>query len=387
MNTRHILLLATALVAGLNAASLRAATTLSPAVEKAIKDINAADDAGRVKAVEALQAALGAQLRALLAQDDPEATVRLQSLLEYNDGISRWAQSAIKRPAAEREQLLAWGAQPDVLPIMAKLHSGNQSRRLEAVRALGKRDDEPSLALLAGLLLDRDRIIYLAAMEEVWDRKPTNAIVDALWQRAIEASINANAAQRAAQAGEPIRFKGNVVGNMGVDDNAFRRSQDGNIATEVLIQLRAPQVPAKLVALLTQLDETKDANFRMLLSSPYAEPGRNARNLLEAYKARETVPLLVKLATGPQGQKNNSQIGANNYFWSNRTLSMATLLVVTGQKPEDYGLARQPALNNLWVYESEQAETNAVNKLQNWWRENSKSYERAQPATATAPAK
>jgi len=386
MNTRNILLLATALVVGLSAAPLRAAATVSPAIEKAIKDVNAADDAGRAKAVEALQAALGAQLRALLAQDDPEATVRLQSLLEYNDGLSRWAVATLKRPAEEREKILAWGAQPDVLPIMAKLYSGNQSRRLEAVRALGKRDDEPSLALLAVLLLDRDRIIYIAAMEEVWDKKPTDAIVDALWQRAIESGLN-NIAPRAPQQGEPIRFKGNVVGNMAVDENIFRRSQDGNIATEVLIQLRAPQVPEKLAALLTRIDESKDANLRNAISAPHFEPGRNTRELLEAYKPREAVPLLVKLATGAQGQKNNSQLGANKFFWSSRTLPMATLLTITEQNAEDYGLKRQQIFNNIWTHESEQAEADAVRKLQDWWRENSKLYVRPQPATTTAPAK
>src|ERR1035437_4091989 len=233
-----------------------AAEALSPAVQHAIAELSTDDFKTRQEALQKLELALGQQMKLLVASEDPEVQSRLTSLLEFNDGLARWVLDAMKLPADQRKALLDLGLRPEVLPTIANVFSPEADKRGEGVKALGKIDSPEATVILARLLDDPERPVYVAAMEAVWDRKPTDAVVDALWNRAVESGFAGIRPQTVVQLpnvafrGKPVAGGGGVVFLGGV-----YRGQDASLACDVLINLKAPQVNAKLGAIMESLEK------------------------------------------------------------------------------------------------------------------------------------
>ena len=216
---------------------------LSSAMREALPGLSAEDYQTREQAQKQIQLALGQQLASLLGNHDIEAEARTAALLEFNDGVTRWAIDALQLPPEQRQAQIKWGLNPEVLPIVARIYSPTLNNRIEGIKQLPKYDDADVSFLLARLLSDSDRAVYLGAMEAVWDRKPTDAIVDALWYRAVENGFALPNSQPVGRGGNMVFFRGRPIG-----DNiaASRRLQDDKIAVEVLINLKAPQMRDRL---------------------------------------------------------------------------------------------------------------------------------------------
>jgi hypothetical protein len=367
-----------------------AAQALSPAVQAAITDLSSEDFKTREGALKRLQVAMGEQMRALVRSDDPEVQSRLISLLQFNDGLTRWMIDIYKLPAEERTAQLNFGLQPDMIPVLALAFSADPDKRVEGVKALAKIDKPEATALLAKMLSDPDRLVYIAAMEAVWDKKPTNEIVDALWDRAVEAGMTAYRGGGVAAVVQNVKFRGKVIpGHNFIDNSYIRRQQDAGIACDVLVNLKAPQVAAKLKTFLGGYEKAMDGtnpNVSFWMYTGNSEPMRNVFRLIEAYKSKDVIGTLYRIATGPVRQRQQGQMNNEKYFMSNRTMALGTVLGLTGQNLEDYKVKRLANLGNMWTSPTEADEEAAVKKLKEWWAVNGEKAGEGKTATVKEAA-
>jgi hypothetical protein len=307
--------------------------------------------------------------------------------LEFQNGVLRWAMELLKLPREKREQWLAFGMQPEVLPLVAKIYADRPAARREGVRGLARVEGSQATDLLAARVGDADRGVYVASMEALWDRPPTDAAVEALWQRAVVAGIAVYNRQAAAR-GDPIMFRGRVVGEDIVNDNAqYRLAQDHAIACDVLVHLEAPQMAEKLLKMLGQIEEAYQAAAglgggvgpggggavatNVWMYAGKQEPMKNLSRLVRAYKPREAMPMLYRIATGPMVQKSQGQVNGVKYFWSNRTWAMALLLEMGDRSPGELKLGKQALVGGMWTTASEAEEEQAVAEVKKWWGEQS----------------
>jgi hypothetical protein len=358
---------------------------LSPAAEAALRNLRDTDFATREQALTTLQRALAEQVAGMLRGGDPEAESRLMGLLEFESGVLRWAMELLKQPPARREELLAFGLRPDVLPSLARLYADRPATRRDGVRGMAKVEGPLATDLLAARVGDLDRGVYVAAMEALWDRPPTDASVEALWQRAVAAGI-AVYNRGPAVRGEPITFRGRVIGeDLATDNSLYKASQDHALACDVLLHLNAPQVPGKVLAMLGQIEAaygnaTDAAGGRVGAGGAvgtnvwmYAgtqEPIKNLARLARAAKPREAFPILYRIATGPVVQKSQGQVNGAKYCWTNRTWAMGLLLEMADRSPTEVKLTRQPLMGGMWTTANETEEEAAVAELKKWWGEN-----------------
>jgi hypothetical protein len=352
---------------------------LAPAVQSALAQLSSDDYATRQKASRQMQAAFVQQALALASSKDPETQARLLSVLEFNDGLIRWIQDFLKLPEDERNAQLQFVSQPNVLPILSKIFSANSSRRVDGVAELAQLDLPGVDPLLARMIDDEDRPTYLAAMEAVWDRKPTTPVLDALWRRAIESGMYHNV-QYAAVPHPTLTFRGRPVPNSFNIPISFTRMADNDIATEVLIHFQSPQCKEKLIALFKSAAEIASrpgvTNAQLVVYSTFYPSLKNVYALVQSYKPTEIIPFLFPLATCRDVQKMPVIDKANKYFTSNRTVAMVTFFTLTNQRPEDYGLKQldRGVAGMMWVSPSEADEDSAVAKLQQWWSQNAHTY-------------
>ena len=344
---------------------------LSPVMREALPGLSAEDYQTREQAQKQIQLALSQQLASLLANHDIEVETRTAALLEFNDGVTRWAIDTLKLPPEQRQAQIKWGLNPEVLPIVARIYSPTLNNRIEGIKQLPKYDDADVSFLLARLLNDSDRAVYLGAMEAVWDRKPTDAIVDALWYRAVENGFALPNSQPVGHGGNMVFFRGRPIG-----DNiaASRRLQDDQIAVEVLIKLKAAQMRDRLKTFFEKADQEfagdNVSNLYLAVNAPMA----NAYRLAEAYKPKEIVPVLYRLAIGRGTNKVQSQLHDVRYYWTIHTAPLAALVTITEQNPEDYKLQKLEIVHGLWSVPTEADEAAAVEKIKNWWQKNAHTY-------------
>ncbi|MGN6368417.1 MAG: hypothetical protein ACTHN5_09170 [Phycisphaerae bacterium] len=365
---------------------------LTPALEAALHQLSSQEFSTRERALADLERLLGQQTQALLSPADPESKARVASLLEFNEGLSAWVLQTLKLPEENRRKLLEFGLRPEMLPIVARLGSPVGTIRAEGVRELAAVSDPMVNEVLAPLLDDNDRSVYVAAMEVAWDRPPTDTLVNHLWERAVEAGFNIYAPQQNQQP--EVMFRGQPLGPTFFDNAAYRRMQDSNVATDVLIHLNAPQITPKLIAFLHRVVKAYgSANLRdarIWMYGPNSLPMKNIYAMLKAYRSKETLPALFRLATAPLVQPFNGQINNMRYFWSNRTYPLALLLELTDQDPSEYKLSRLARPQGTWAFANQADEDAAIKKLQTWWENNPQAYpaeaENAGDAATTKPA-
>ena len=356
----------------------------NPSIPRAVASENYAT---RQLASQQLQIAFAQQALALASSKVPEVQARLLGVLEFNDGLIRWIEDFLKLPKEERDAQFQFVSQPNVLPVLSKIFSSGSNRRVEGVKELGKLDLPGADTLLARLIDDEDRATSLAAMEVAWDRKITSPLVDALWRRAIDATMTRNSQYAAPRA--PLTFRGRAIpGSSIAAFMPFGRTTDSDIATEVLIHFQSPEINAKLIAFFKSAAEVVGrpdvTNQQLYPYSAYYASAKNAYSLVQSYKPPEIIPFLFPLATCRDVQKMPISDKAKKYFTSNRTVAIATFVVMTNQRPEDYGLTQLDRNTGgmVWVSSTEADEDLSVAKLQRWWSQNAKVYGATPPPQA-----
>jgi hypothetical protein len=211
-------------------------------------------------------------------------------------------------------------------------------------------------------------------MEAVWDRKPTDEVIDALWLRSVDILIQA-ARQRsvgnAAVGNADAMLKARIAAAAVQID--YRRTYDNDAATEVLLHLKSPRGAERLDKTIAQLQkDAADAAEKKvnIVATPYNEGARNLNRLIDLYRTPLAVDYLLKNLDSEIGTRQQFNINNKQIFVSNRTSALATLILISGQKPEDFKLG--PA-NNIWYSQwaagSEADESAAIEKIKKWYAE------------------
>jgi hypothetical protein len=348
---------------------------LSLAVTAAITQLSAEDYAQREKAVEQLQAALGQEMRTLLEVRDPEAQARIGDVLTFEQGLCSWAKDVLRLPRDKQKEALDLGLKPEVLPYVALLYAKETSKRVDAVKALRKLPGAGVTDLLAKALDDPEQRVYVAAMEGVWDRPATDAVVESLWNRAVTDQFATMKPQPVNRLPDAITFRGRPIQVLDNGDNSlYLRTQGNQLAADVLAHINAPQVGKKLQSLFEEAEAVfsrrnpngaGDQDVWMYM--PTQESMKNATRLAETYKPKESVPVLYRIATGPVLQKSSGQLNRQSFYWSNRTWALALTLKITGQSTDDCNLQVMNSLSGMWTQASEADEKAALTKLREWW--------------------
>ena len=348
---------------------------LSPAVRQALNDLSDETFVTRERSLRRVQLALGQQLEAFIASDDSEAQLRIAALLEFNDGITRWAIETFTLSDAQRKAQLRWGLSPDLLPILARVFSPASDKRLESLKQLAKLDDVEASVPLAELLNDPDRAVYVAAMEAVWDRKPTDAIVNSLWNRAVDAGFAGSSSQR-LDHGDNIVFRGRALSGAVRAGFPGSQMQDHQLAVEVLIHLRSPQVTDKLGTLFAKIDQEIAGENINNMYLTLNDPMKNAYLIAEAYRPKEIVPMLYHLAIGRITNRAQllDQMINERRFYSNRVTPLALFVLITEQSLEEYKLRKLTTAGELWTVPTEADENDAVEKIKSWWQKHAQEY-------------
>jgi hypothetical protein len=199
-------------------------------------------------------------------------------------------------------------------------------------------------------------------------------VVDALWSRAVTAQFATYRPNVQAVPGT-MSFRGVPVQVQSNGDNGlYDRTLDNSIAADVLVHLNAAQLVPKLRGLLDEVEAAYgkknpngDGTQDVWMYMPSQESMKNAAKILMAYKSKEMVPVLYRIATGPILQKSSGMQGRTQFYWSNRTWAMAALLQSTGQDPADWNLKVQANLSGMWTFPTEGDETATMAKLKDWW--------------------
>jgi hypothetical protein len=224
---------------------------------------------------------------------------------------------------------------------------------------------------------DPDRSVYVAAMEVLWDRPPTDAAVDVLWQRAVAAGVAIYQPKVTLEASN-ITFRGQVLAAESVTDNSvYRQSQDHAVACDVLVHLQAPQVVARLKQMLANIEASYTglgAGRNAWMYSGTQEPMKNFARLMRAYMPPEVIPALYRIATSRVIQRSQGNINGVKYFWSNRTWAIALLFEMTDRNPEDAKLVKQAVISGMWTVAGEAEEEIVIRDLKTWWAANADKY-------------
>ena len=356
------LVISAVLASGTFAADAPAPVRVAPEFTAALKELTAPEFARREAAGSALEHLLAADLRLIIDADSTAARERVKEVIEFDEGLTRWALDLLKLPQDERKSLVAWGLDPANVPIVAKVYSSSAQVRLEGVRALANAKGDAEVSYLLATLLEEDnRDIHLAAMEVAWDRKPTEAVVEALWKRAISIMWNTYFPRPEQQAARIINN-----GMFMAVENPYRRAQDSEPAADTLIHFKSPLVQDKLRKLFQDMEhDAAGPNAPMAMASVFqTEPGKQLGRLLEAYKTPEALPTLTRLASQPVAYRQQQNINGKAFFMSNRTPAIAMLALHSGLDPAELKMSRVVYMGNAWTFATEKDEEAGLAKLQ-----------------------
>ncbi|HUO11077.1 MAG TPA: hypothetical protein VM008_22445 [Phycisphaerae bacterium] len=341
---------------------------LSPEVQTALQQLNSENFADREKAMTSLEVALGRQTGELLAsRDDAEGRARLMTILKFDEGLTQWAMNSLTLSPEARKGEIDFALRPDVLPITTRLFCSSPEARAEATRALAKFKEPAADLLLAQMLRDPERAVYVTAMDVVCDRPPTEPVLDAIWERGMSGVLPENDQPRPRTM---VTFRGRPVAIMPEDNSGIRAIfNDRELACDALIALKAPELQPRIVSFFARAE----SNYFQAVAAPgkqpfiyLAEPGmsNSAYALAVAYKPRGVIPILYRIATGPAVHAMKFEIYGKKAYHSARTPAIRALAEITDQNPQDFQLKHMP--NGMWVFDAESDEVQAIQKLQRW---------------------
>jgi hypothetical protein len=358
------------------------------AVEGAVRDLTAEDYGVRERAakrlegllaeqikqraavqevVGQLQAELERQVRALGMVKDEEARQRMGGLVEMERGLAGWASQAMTAPAELRGKLIEWGVSKEVAPVVARAYGRNRAQQLAAIKELGKMEGPGADWTLARLINERESWVRAAAMAAVWDRKATDEVVQAVWYRGVEGTereLQRDQQETNGQEAESLTVEFPEHEPITIDQEEEDFS-DRELAIAVLAHLQSPLVESRLKIFLAKQEKREN---------PALEDAWEHR-LLEAYKVKEAVPLLAKVALGDVRENNSRGMGAGTMLMAtNRTSAVGAVAVIVGLDPADFELHADRQEQITWWVEGQRGDTAAVMKFFDWWRVHYKEY-------------
>jgi hypothetical protein len=353
---------------------------------------NAAEVYYVTQIVGLIQRNITAQLRELSRVEDPEARLRLSEVLAFNEALSRFAIDMLELPPAQRQTMLAWGLDPKNVEIVGQCWAGDPEVRAQAARNLATRTGPEPERVLVHLIEDDDRMVALTALDLAADRPPSEALVEAVWRRAIEypmrmygsnwgfaALVEQSTSEKpvAPPRQKTLYIHGRIV-QINSTDTFYLRAQDAEVATEVLLAYKSPLVEARLNKMFEALsDGTRDPyGYRFRMFSPnYSGIAVYLMRLVDAYKPKAFVPCIMVMGAARFSDGYTQQINNQSFRISSRVEALGLLVQFTGQNKEDYGLTHLQPWGNRWMLVGEEKEEEAAaKKMRDWWGDHYKEY-------------
>jgi len=279
--------------------------------------------------INAFQADLVQQQRALAIVSYEEAQAQIAGLLEMERGLTAWTLQTMSEPVARRTELLNWGLTRENAPALARLYAENLRVRLDGVKQVAKLNDAGAQWTLGRLINDKESAVRAAAMAACWSREPNAAVVDALWFRAVSGPLAAgdsgrdgrmsfdgrpgeNAVKVDFPGGDPMEFD---------DSNDAGDFSDAQLASDVLVHFKSPLVGDKVKALVAErirlgktLSLGSDPDWTLV-----------THRLVETYGVKEAIPLLANEALAAESDEMGGDMNGRPYMWSRRTMAIGTL--------------------------------------------------------------
>ena len=309
-----------------------------------------------------IRQALASLVAGMMQAGGPERTARVDHLLEYQGDLTRWARSLLHLPLKKRMALLHWGLGPRMLPLVAGAYSHNLQRRAEVAHPLAKIPGSYTDWLLERLLRDSHRLVYITAMDAVWNRKPTPAMVKTLWRRAVLMGMSPYV--------QPNRkytaiFRGQRIIIQHFDQTYWMQVQDGTLAARELAHWKSPQLSVLVCRYLAQV--CRAPQMQSVLSQPTAVQSKNFTKLAEGLKRSAVGPYLLYLLKRPM--LNNMNFNFNNMLahLSNRTLPLFLLVKMAGLSLASYHFYKVIPFGGVWGVGTIAQENQGIKKITAWY--------------------
>lgn len=337
----------------------------SPALAAALQDLSSDRYQTRQKGNREIQQFLAGQMAIMIQAVGPEKGNRVTKILRFNVEVSRWAKAVLSLPVAKRADMFQWGLSPKRINTVAKAFSPHPSVRAAAAKAIAPWKGANADWLLLRLLSDTHRLVYLAAMDALWNRKPTVAMVHVVWLKVI-----ANGGQFIPYnpAGRFVMFHGQKI-IVQKTNNFWVQLQDSVYAEQLMEHWNPPE----LSGLLTTVARHAAKNPNGPLANLFANPG-NAQvlgyiRLFRLAKPVAAVPYFLHLLIMPE--KFGSQMNFNNTptYWDSHTNVVYLLSMTTGQKPPTLGFFHSPFFGGRWLFHNKGSQDKAIKTLMKFFKE------------------
>ncbi len=338
---------------------------LSPAFMAALQDLSSDRYQTRQKGNHEIQQFLAGQMAIMIQAVGPEKGNRVTKILRFNVEVSRWAKAVLSLPVAARARMFEWGLAAKHINTVAKAFSPHPSVRAAAAKAIAPWTGANADWLLLRLLSDSHRLVYLAAMDAVWNRKPTPAMVQVVWLKVI-----ANGGQFIPYnpQGRFVMFHGQKI-IVPKTNNYWVQLQDSVYAEQLMEHWNPPE----LTGLLTTVARHAAENPNGPLANLFANPGNTQVlgyiRLFRLAKPVSAVPYFLYLLKTPA--KFGSQMNFNNTptYWDSHTNVVYLLSMTTGQKLTSLGFFHSPFFGGRWLFHNKGSQDKAIETLLKFFKQ------------------
>ena len=346
--------------------------------ERGMKNLSSQKYATRQAGSADIRQAIAILVVRMMQAGGPERTARVDHLLTYQGDLTRWARSLLHLPVKKRLALLQWGLAPQRLPLVAGVFSHNPQRRAEVAHPLAKIPGLYADWLLERLLKDSHRLVYITAMDAVWNRKPTEAMVKTLWRRAVLMGMSPYFQQNRQYF---VMFRGQRIMIQDFNQNYWMQLQDGTLAARVLAHWKPPQLSILVRQYLAQV--CRVPQMQSVVNQPNGVQAKNFAKLAKGLKRSMVAPYLLYLLKRPLTMNMNFNFNNTLAHLSNRTLPLLLLVKMAGLSPATYHFYKVMPFGGVWGLGTTAQENQGIKKITVWYAQHGiKPVNFAHPAAA-----
>ena len=356
--------------------------TVRTQFRQGVEDLASQRDAARQAGSAAIRHAMVSLMGQMIAAGGLVHQARVGRLLKFQADLSRWGEALMKLPPQRRMSLLQWGMAPNILPLVAEACSDNPRRRANAAHPLAQIPGWNADWLLERLLTDPCRLVYITAMDAVWNRKPTAAMVKAMWRRMLpDFQWGRMGYFPACRYQYTARFRGQQIMVVYVDkDRTYPNAlRDSELAAELLEHWKPRQLNALVVAYLAGVCRHPQA--ASVISQPKSMQAENFAKIAVGMPRAAVAPWLLYLLHRPLTMNVNLRFNNRPIHFSNRSLPLWLLVKLAGLSPAAYHLHKvhnfhaMPEMGisngNYWVCRSVRGEDTGIQKITAWYAKHS----------------
>jgi hypothetical protein len=356
-------------------------------IASAMEQLSSPDYADRRKAIKAVESYLAAQDAAWLNTQDVEVQEQVATALQFNRQLTSWLLELNKASEVQKREGLTFLTGPELAPILGQLFSEDPDTRVQGVHKLAGIHVVGADQLLAHFLRDDEPAVSIGTMEILWDRNPSEATIQGLWNVGVGDQVQAflhptpqpPTTTRLMFRGEPLTVPAHMGYAAIVDPKASERFK-AEAARIVLAHLKTPEVEGLINKSLQDVadtlkspDETSGVFSNYLRKQVLWDTLLSLSSIGEECGFKSSIPGFFALATVPVTKEREIGFsiagGPAPAYYSIRTSALLTVLLLTAQHPSDYGMLEGKERSPVWATPNRGSEDQAVEKLKGWWKQ------------------